>query len=126
MWAFSIYTGADNSTIVLSQGEPYSLGIKVVLDFAKLLEAGHPWIFYLDNFFTSVRLLVDLKCQYGIYATSTANIWSQMFPRPLAAQYTKIKSSERHLRVGDVKTRRPGGHLERHRPQCHDKGGFLR
>ena len=95
MWAFSIYTGADDSTVVSSQGVPYSLGEKVVLYFAKLLEAGHPWIFYLDNFFTSVRLLVDLKSQYGIYATGTVNIWSRMFPRPLAAQYTRIKRSPR-------------------------------
>ena len=87
MWAFRIYTGADGNAVVLGQGVPYSIGEKVVLHFAKLLEAGHPWIFYLDNYFTSVRLLVDLKSQYGIYATGTVNIWSHMFPRSLAAQY---------------------------------------
>ena len=59
MWAFRIYTGADDNAVVLDKGVPYSIGEKVVLHFAKLLEAGHPWIFYLDNYFTSVRLLVD-------------------------------------------------------------------
>ena len=95
MWAFRIYTGADGPSTVSSQGVPYSLGKTVVLHFAKMVPPGHPWIFYMDNFFTTVRLLVDLKEQYGIYATGTINIWSHMYPRPLANQYTRVKSSQR-------------------------------
>lgn len=95
MWAFTIYTGADNTTSVVSQGVPYSLGEQVVIRFAQMLEPGNPWVFYLDNFFTTVRLLVDLKSQYGVYATGTVNIWSHMFPRPLADKYTRVKSSPR-------------------------------
>ena len=48
-WAFVIYTGADNAVQVVNQGVPYTLSEGVVMDFARRLEPGHPWIFYLDN-----------------------------------------------------------------------------
>ena len=96
MWGFSIYTGADNNgkDVVENQGVQYALGEKVVMQFAQLLPTGSPWIFYIDNFFTSVRLLVDLK-KMGVYATGTVNIWSHMYPRPLANQYSRVKSAAR-------------------------------
>ena len=94
MWAFIIYTGADGKEVASNQSVPYALGEKVVMQFAELLPSGYPWIFYLDNFFTTVRLLVDLK-KLGIYATGTVNIWSHMYPQQLANQYSRVKKGAR-------------------------------
>ena len=42
------------------------VGERVVVDFVKQMPRGQPWIVYIDNYFTSVRLLHDLKVNYGV------------------------------------------------------------
>ena len=102
MWAFLIYTGADRQgsahgpfkNLPSDGGDPWSLGEKVVLYFACLLEQGAPWVLFLDNYFTTVRLLIVLLGM-GIYATGTINVWTAMFPQILLLGYAKLKKAAR-------------------------------
>jgi hypothetical protein len=97
MWAFDLYQGADasESMDVGARGVVYGVGERVVVEFVKLLPPGQPWIVYIDNYFTSVRLLYGLKQDYGVYATGTVNLWSKMFPPVLASMQASLKKAER-------------------------------
>jgi hypothetical protein len=103
MWAFLIYTGADSNgsehdpykNLPQDDGVPWTVGEKVVLYFAMMMAAGTPWIIFIDNYFTTVRLLLTLLTTMGIYATGTINIWTQMFPVPLVLRYASLKKQAR-------------------------------
>jgi hypothetical protein len=66
MWAFLIYTGANGNgsahdpykNLPQDNGVSWTVGEKVVLYFAMMMGAGTPWIIFLDNYFTTVRLLL--------------------------------------------------------------------
>jgi hypothetical protein len=70
------------------------MGESVVLEFAKMLPAGKPYILYIDNYFTTVPLLLALLSM-GIYATGTINIWTALYPPLLLATYKVVKNSAR-------------------------------
>ena len=66
-----------------------------MVDFVKQMPRGQPWIVYIDNYFTSVRLLHDLKVDYGVYATGTVNVWSKMCPAVLASMQPSLRKAKR-------------------------------
>ena len=96
MWSFEIYQGADAQKPAPAAHEiAYGVGERVVVDFVKQMPRGQPWIVYIDNYFTSVRLLHDLKVDYGVYATGTVNVWSKMFPAVLASMQPSLQKAKR-------------------------------
>ena len=96
MWSFEIYQGADAQKPAPAAHEvAYGVGERVVVDFVKQMPRGQPWIVYIDNYFTSVRLLHDLKVNYGVYAMGTINVWSKMFPAVLASMQPSLKKAKR-------------------------------
>ncbi len=98
MWGFLIYTGADGGNQSISTnlpddaGVPWNTGERVVLHFLPQLRKG--CIVFIDNYFTSVRLLLELL-KRGVYATGTLNVWTRFFPRVMLDAWKKVKTSAR-------------------------------
>ena len=101
MWSFLVYTGTDGDNQNPFQDLPHdgcvawAPGERVVLYFANIMNRVRaPWILFLDNWFTSVRLVLALTAM-GIYATGTINIWTAMFPQVMLGSLNRIKNGLR-------------------------------
>ena len=67
---FDVYQGAKNGASAKSSSTSWGLGEKVVLRACETLPQDHTQHIFMDNFFTSFRLLKHLK-NHKIYATGT-------------------------------------------------------
>ena len=90
--SFQVYTGSEN-------GKDKGVGRRVVLDLLNGYQ-GKNHLLYVDNFYTSVELLLDLL-KIGVYCTGTARTNRKYFPKELVPPKTTMEMGNYRFAVSE-------------------------